>query len=238
MFRWVKRIDLTDVVAVLAAAGVAVPFIIEAAKADEQVAVGIAAAAQDFSTIGRAPTPEEIKTWDIDIRPDGLGLPPGEGTVAQGEEVYAMQCAHCHGDFGFGVSGYPPLVGGTAEDLHIQSVRSGPEKTIGSYWPYASTVFDYIRRAMPFGNAQSLTDDEVYALTAYLLNINGVIDDDVVMNAETLPKVKMPNEDGFVMDDRPDVVGTTCMKDCVDEVKITSRAKVLGVTPEGEDALR
>lgn len=192
--------------------------------------------ATSFHGIGSAPTEAEIAAWDIDIRPDGMGLPPGQGSVADGEEIFTTQCAHCHGDFGYGAGRYPALVGGTVEDLDVQSVRSGPEKTIGSYWPYASTLYDYINRAMPFGNAESLEPDQVYALTAYILNMNGIIDSDAVLDAKSLAAIKMPNEGGFYMDDRPDVHAEACMSDCRDEPKVVSNAKKLAVTPQEEAA--
>lgn len=192
-----------------------------------------------YAAIGRPAEPALLKAWDIDIRPDGQGLPPGKGTAAQGEEVYATQCAHCHGDFGYGISGYPPLVGGETAKLDVQPVQGGPEKTVGSYWPYASTLWDYIHRAMPFGNAQSLSADDTYALTAYILNMNGIIDYEHELNQDTLAEVTMPNEDGFYTDPRPDVVGTLCMTDCLDTApEIVSSAKKLAVTPEGEEAVR
>ncbi len=184
--------------------------------------------AEENLGLGRTVTPEEIAGWDIDIRTDGLGLPPGEGTFEQGEEVYMERCAHCHGEFGYGGgTRYPQLVGG--EDT---LTTDDPRKTVGSYWPYASTVFDYIRRAMPFGEAQTLSNDEVYSVTAFLLVLNGVIEEDVPMNSDTLPKVVMPNADGFYDDDRPDVANEACMQNCKDDVTIVSNAKKIGVTPE------
>jgi cytochrome c len=123
--------------------------------------------------LGREATPDEVAAWDIDVRPDGTGLPEGKGTVAEGEEVFAEQCASCHGDFGEGVDRWPVLAGGQGT---LKSDR--PVKTIGSYWPYLSTVWDYINRAMPFGHAQSLEPDQVYAITAYLLNMNDLVDAD------------------------------------------------------------
>lgn len=199
-----------------------------------------AASAGDEMTYGFGVTPskKEIAGWDIDIRPDGKGLPAGSGTYDEGETLYAEHCAACHGDFADGGGGrYPPLVGGSPSDLS-QSVRPGqPHKTIGSYWPYASTVFDYIKRAMPFGNAQSLTNDEVYAITGFLLAENDLHDSDEPMDADALKAVVMPNVDGFVDDPRPDVKNPHCMKDCFKSVEITSKA-TLGVTPTGEEALR
>ncbi len=149
--------------------------------------------------LGRPATPQEVAGWNVDIAPDGAGLPPGSGTAQQGEQVYAAKCASCHGTTGEGGIG-DRLVGGQGT-----LATAKPVKTIGSYWPYATTVFDYVRRAMPFTNPQSLTNDELYAVTAYLLYLNKIIGKDTVMNAQTLPKVKMPNRGGFVGDPRPDV---------------------------------
>ena len=120
--------------------------------------------------IGRIATPEEIAGWDIDIRPDGQGLPAGKGTVKQGEALYMERCAACHGEFGESAGRWPILSGGNGT-----LASHDPVKSIGSYWPYASTLIDYIRRAMPFGNAQSLTNDELYAVTAYVLYLNDVV---------------------------------------------------------------
>ena len=140
---------------------------------------------------GRLATPEEIALWDISIGPDGVGLPPGSGTPAQGAAVFAEKCAACHGDKGEGKTN-ARLVGG-------QITGPGPAvKTVGSYWPYATMVFDFTRRAMPWTAPKSLTDDEVYAVTAHILRLNGIIGDNDVMDAKTLPQVKMPNRDGFV----------------------------------------
>ena len=183
--------------------------------------------------LGRAATQDEVAAWDIDIRPDGAGLPPGRGTVERGEEVFLEQCAVCHGDFGEGAGRWPVLAGG-----HDTLDSDDPVKTIGSYWPYLSTVWDYVHRAMPFGDAQSLTDDEVYAITAYLLYANDLVDDDFELSHENFAEVRLPNEANFYMDDREKspLFGPrdACMKDCKDEVKITMRAAVLDVTPEGE----
>ncbi len=187
---------------------------------------------------GVKPTAEQIAGWDIDIRPDGMGLPEGSGTYEQGEEIFQEQCASCHGEFADGGGGrYPPLVGGTPEELSQDEKPGQPEKTIGSYWPYASTVFDYIKRAMPFGAAQTLSDDEVYALTAFLMVENDLHDEEQPMDAAALKAIKMPNEGGFFDDPRPDVKNVHCMKDCFKSVEIKSQA-TLGVTPTGEDALR
>jgi mono/diheme cytochrome c family protein len=143
--------------------------------------------------LGRPATPEEIAQWDISIGPDGAGLPPGTGTPQQGETVYTAKCLPCHGEKG---SGKPndQLVGGLGTLTGDQT----PVKTVGSFWPYATTLFDYVRRAMPFNAPRSLSNDEVYAVCAYILQLNGVIADDAAMNAQTLAKVQMPNRDGFI----------------------------------------
>jgi cytochrome c len=134
-----------------------------------------------------------LAPWDISIQPDGEGLPPGSGNAAAGAEIYAAKCLACHGEKGVGGPN-DRLVGGHGTLTELQQVR-----TIGSFWPEASTVFDYVRRAMPFQAPQSLTNDEVYALTAYLLAENGIIDEDDTMNARTLARVEMPNRDGFIL---------------------------------------
>ena len=161
----------------------------------------VAIVASAGSTIGRAQegpglgvpaTPEQVSGWAISILPDGTGLPAGSGTAAAGAEVYAEKCVACHGVDGAGMPN-DQLVGG-----HGTIATATPVRTIGSYWPYATTVFDYIRRAMPLVAPQSLTNDETYALTAYLLHLNGIIDEGDVMNARTLPRVEMPNHDNFV----------------------------------------
>ena len=133
----------------------------------------------------------DIAAWDISVGPDGAGLPPGSGTPAEGAVIYASKCAACHGDRGQGATN-ARLVGG-------QIKGDGPiVKTVGSYWPYATSVFDFVRRAMPWTTPKSLTDHEVYAVTAYVLRLNGIIGDADVMDAETLPRVRMPNRDGFI----------------------------------------
>ena len=148
--------------------------------------------------LGRAPTGEEIKAWDVTIPPDGKGLPPGSGTAAQGEPVYARRCASCHGERGENPK-YDRLVGGRGT-LNTDK----PVKTVGSYWPFATTLWSYINRAQPFDEPGSLTHEQVYAVTAYLLYLNGIIGEHDVLDARTLPAVRMPNRDGFVPDPRPD----------------------------------
>ena len=142
--------------------------------------------------LGRDVKPEEIAAWDMSIPPDGSGLPAGGGTAVEGAAVYNANCASCHGANGTGGPA-DPLVGGIGT---LASQK--PVKTVGSYWPYATTLFDYIRRAMPFNAPWSLSNDEVYAVSAYLLSLNGIIDQKARMDAQTLPQVQMPNREGFV----------------------------------------
>lgn len=219
--------------------------------------------------IGRDATQTEITAWDKDVMYDGTGLPEfdmekgkvvldedgkpkkAEGSVEWGEELYDAQCAMCHGDFGSGGKGYPTLAGGTKESLKLQRLNpadehpnpDSPVKTIGSFWPYASTLYWYIQDSMPFNHPKSLTNSETYALTAYLLSVNGItidgeeLGDDFVLNKENFIKIKMPNEDGFypevntpenpqqgvknmtalLSDPKIYGKGTRCMKDCIKE---------------------
>jgi S-disulfanyl-L-cysteine oxidoreductase SoxD len=143
--------------------------------------------------LGQAVSPAEMARWDVSIAPDGAGLPAGGGTPANGEAIYAAKCQACHGAKGAGEPN-DRLVGGQGT-----LTTATPVRTIGSYWPYATTVFDYVRRAMPYPQPRSLTDDEVYAVTAHLLHLNGIIGPDDEMNAQTLPKVRMPNRDNFIL---------------------------------------
>ena len=184
--------------------------------------------------IGKLATKIEVAGWDIDVRPDGVGAPKGSGNAIDGEEIYVNRCAACHGDFGEGVDRWPALVGG---DGTLAS--HDPEKTTGSYWPYASTIFDYVYRSMPFGEAQTLTHDETYKLVAYLLNMNEIIDEDFVLSDKNIGKIKMPNASGFLLPDpRPDVTkykdGQPCMKNCNVPVKIIGKARDIDVTPDDE----
>ncbi len=179
--------------------------------------------------LGRTALPAEIAAWDTDIRPDGRGLPDGEGSALEGESLYTEKCAACHGDFGEGVDRWPVLAGGqgTLRD-------SRPVKTLGSYWPYLSTAWDYIYRAMPYGDAASLTPGETYALVAYLLYLNDLVEDDFTLTRDGLAAFSLPNAPSFRNDDRPKVeypaLTTACMTDCKDKVDITARA--LDVTPD------
>jgi S-disulfanyl-L-cysteine oxidoreductase SoxD len=155
--------------------------------------VAATAASAQAPQFGQPIAPGDIAPWDISITPDGAGLPSGRGTVAQGEAVYAAKCQACHGEKGAGRPN-DALVGGAGSLAPDKT----PVKTVGSYWPYATTLFDYIRRAMPFQDSKSLTDDEVYAVSAYILNLNNIIGKDDVLDAQSLPKVAMPNRDGFI----------------------------------------
>jgi cytochrome c len=199
------------------------------------VATPLAAAGAGKLGLGREATPAEIAGWDIDVRPDGHGLPPGKGTVKQGEAIFEAQCAACHGEFGEGKDRWPALAGGLGSLKHDR-----PDKTVGSFWPEASTVFDYIKRAMPFGNAQSLSDDEIYALTAYILHMNDVIKDtSFELGQSNFTSIKMPNKDGFYDDDRETSEKSfwnrqVCMKDCKPQPKVLNRAQVLDVTPDSK----
>jgi S-disulfanyl-L-cysteine oxidoreductase SoxD len=189
------------------------------------------ASAEKFG-LGRAALPEEIAAWDGDVSPNGDGLPAGSGDAIVGEEIFAEQCAVCHGDFAEGIDNWPKLAGG-ADTLDHED----PLKTVGSYWPHLSTAFDYIKRSMPYGNAGTLSDDEVYAIVAYILYSNDLIEDDFVLSDETFADVELPNAQGFILDNRAETEyaiwsGEPCMENCKDEVKVTMRAMVLDVTPE------
>lgn len=163
------------------------------------LSIAVAAAVDAKYHFGRAATEAEIAAWNLDIDRDGKALPPGKGTVAEGEEIFALQCASCHGETGEGDIA-DQLVGGQGT-LNTDK----PVKTVGSYWPYAPTLFDYIRRAMPLSAPQSLSNDEVYALSAYILNLNEIVDENAVLDAQSMREIQMPNRDGFVPDPRPDV---------------------------------
>jgi cytochrome c len=162
-------------------------------------ACGSGAQAQSPYGIGRPATPAEIAGWNIDIGRDGSNLPKGSGSVSRGREVFAEQCASCHGEKGEGGLG-DRLAGGQGT---IGTAK--PIRTVGSYWPYAPTLFDYVRRAMPQNAPQSLSDEDVYAVSAYVLNLNGLVGADATLDAKSLAAVKMPNRDRFVGDARPDV---------------------------------
>ena len=201
-------------------------------------------------SFGRPATANEIKAWDIDALPDGTGLPVGEGSVEEGDELYEAQCASCHGDFGGGGNGYPQLAGGnqskdengiviTLKNQRVYGKTDAPKRTVGTFWPVATTLFTYIRDAMPYATPKSLSNNEVYAITAYLLAQNGIkidgeeMDEEYVLNAEKLSKVVLPNRNGFYPNiDGPTAIedvrafyadratnigsGTRCMTDCKD----------------------
>lgn len=198
------------------------------------VVAGATLAADKYG-LGRAATTAEVAAWDIDIRPDGAGLPEGSGTVFQGEGIWEEKCSSCHGDFGEAVDRWPVIAGGQ-DTLDTQD----PVKTVGSYWPYLSTVFDYVNRAMPFTEARSLEPDEVYALTAYIMSINDMVDDDFELSKSNFTSVRMPNENGFFPDDRLSTPifekVEPCMSNCMPKKpEVSMRARVLDVTPDVED---
>jgi mono/diheme cytochrome c family protein len=172
------------------------------------LACATAAQAQGAYGIGRVATPAEIAGWNIDIDRDGNNLPPGGGSVSHGRQVFDQQCASCHGPKGEGGLG-DKLVGGQGTLATPKPVR-----TVGSYWPYAPTLFDYIRRAMPQNAPQSLSNDDVYAVSAYILNLNGLLPAEATLDAKTLSAIKMPNRSMFVGDPRPDVENPACMTGC------------------------
>lgn len=147
--------------------------------------------------LGRQASADEVKAWDITIGPEGLELPDGGGSAVEGAQVYEVRCKECHGDQGIG--GDQAALIGEPEQLK----QAPPIKTVGSYWPFATTLFDYTRRAMPFEDPGTLTDDQAYAVTAYVLHLNGIIGEAEVMDRESLPRVEMPNRHGFIRDPRP-----------------------------------
>lgn len=189
--------------------------------------------------LGKRATEEEIAGWHIEVS-HNHNLPPGSGTAADGEELFDEQCASCHGSFGEGVGRNPVLAGGegTLKD------KQKPERTVGSYWPYASTLLDYTHRAMPFNSAQSLTWDETWSLAAYVLYLNDIIEDEeFIFSAESYHEITMPNVDGFVIKDKgvsnhtPDTYNTRCMKDCKDPASIAVKTALLGYGSGAEDVV-
>ena len=178
--------------------------------------------------LGTKPSAAQIAGWSIAVPPNGSDMPPGKGTVDQGSDVFGSECAMCHGTFGEGKAAYPRLAGGVGE------LASAPTKTVGSYWPYATTLYDYINRAMPFFAPHSLKPDQVYALTAFILNLNGIVHSNFVADAKSVAAVKMPNRNGFDWKDpRPFQHDPECMKNCVDpaSLKVTSNAAESHLTP-------
>jgi len=210
---------------------------------------------------GRTPTANELKAWDSDIMPDGTGLPEGKGSVEDGDELYEEQCAACHGDFGAGGVGYPTLSGGSISSLKNQRTAPGmdaPKRTIGTYWPKASTLIWYIRDAMPYAHPKSLNDDQLYALTAYLLSVNNikvdgeVMEDEFVLSNKNFSKIEMPNKDGFYpnIDGKDGVenvrkffadgknygaIGKRCMSNCKDPGMKGAKPTVMRIGIEMKD---
>src|ERR1700754_5152501 len=182
----------------LGLAALAVAMLLCAARAEAQGPYGI----------GRAATPAEIAGWNLDVGGDGSSLPPGSGSGRHGREIFDQQCAACHGAKGEGGIG-DRLAGGQGTLATPKPVR-----TVGSYWPYAPTLFDYIRRAMPQSAPQSLSSEDVYAVSAYILNLNGLLSADATLDAGTLRAIKMPNRSMFVSDPRPDIKNQVCMTGC------------------------
>jgi cytochrome c len=181
--------------------------------------------------LGRPASEDEIVAWNRDVMPDGRGLPEGAGSVLEGDELFAESCAACHGDFAEGVGNWPKLAGGIGT---LDQDR--PLKTVGSFWPYLTTAWDYINRTMPYGDAQTLTPDEVYAVLAYILYSNDLVDEDFILNRENLAEFEMPNRNGFIVDDRseveiPDFSQAPCMIDCKGAVTITKNVAVPEVNP-------
>ncbi len=202
-------------------------------KASGAMGTGEPVPARDATLgLGRQALPEEIAAWNVDVLPDGRGLPEGAGDVYTGEEVFAEKCAACHGDFAEGVDNWPVLAGGfdTLAD-------KDPVKTVGSYWPHLTTVWDYVHRSMPFGQAGTLTADETYAIVAYILYSNDLVDDEFELNRDNLATFELPNGGGFVVDDRAEREYAEwrtepCMRNCKDSVEITRHATFLDVTPD------
>ena len=198
-------------------------------------ASGVDAAPAARFGLGKPATPAEIAGWDIDVRGDGAGLPTGRGSVAQGQDLYDAKCAACHGTFGESNS-YLQIAGGVGTLASDQPIR-----TTGSKLNAAPTLFDYIRRAMPFNAPQSLATDEVYALTAYVLNLNDILPSDAVVDQDSLPKVRMPNRDGFTTahgfmrrDGKPDTANVACMRDCASEVRLSSEIPAYALDVHGD----
>lgn len=201
----------------------------------QQIATQAAVKTSSKLGLGRPALPDEIKAWDTDVRPDGKGLPPGKGTVKQGDVIFQAQCASCHGEFGEGAGRWPVLAGGAGT---LKADR--PDKTIGSFWPDLSTAFDYIKRAMPYGNARSLNDDEIYAVIAYLLSMNDIVkDENFELSDKNFTSIKMPNATAFFDDDRETSEKQfwkkdPCMKDCRSAPKVIGRAISVDVTPDSK----
>lgn len=184
------------------------------------VMAGPVAAGEHGYHLGSPISQKDLEKWNIDVRSDGAGLPEGSGTVKKGEPIYAEKCAACHGEFGEGVGRNPILFGGEGT---LDTDR--PQRRVGGFWPYAPTLFDYIRRTMPFGDGQTLSTDEIYSLVALILNMNELWDEEKVLTRKELIEIKMPNRDGFITKDpRPDTLSRPCMRNCAKKPVIKSRA--------------
>lgn len=217
MSRW-----RSERLAVLAAAGIATLASL-ALAAEPGTKHGV-----DYYGYGTVPTAAQIAGWSIAVRPDGQGLPPGRGTVDKGADIYAQNCAACHGTFGEGEGRFPKLAGGG------KLTGDRPVPTVGNYWPYATTLYDYVNRAMPFPAPHSLKPDQIYAIVAYILNLNNIVPNNFIADAKSLPQVKMPNRHGFIWKDpRPDTHDKECMTNCRNPaaVKISSTAEGKSLTP-------
>ena len=193
-------------------------------------AIAFSAEKAGYYGYGKQISDREISGWDIDIRPDGTGLPQGSGSVEDGEMLYEEKCAQCHGSFGEGVGRFPVLAGGEGS---LTDTR--PSKTVGSFWAHTSTLWDYIHRTMPFAQPESLEDNEVYSLTAYVLYLNDLVEDDFVLTRENFTSVQLPNKANFVPDPRPDVHNTRCMKNCKSKGSIKIVSSVLPVAAENAE---
>ena len=182
--------------------------------------------------IGKTASKQEIAGWDIDVRPDGHGLPDGGANASDGEDLYDEKCASCHGTFGEGEGSWPKLIG------ERSSIKTGikPEKTVGTFWASPSTLMDYIHRAMPFTQPQSLSWDETWAISAYVLYLNDIIDEDFLFNRESFAQVVMPNSGNFIADQRPDVKAERCMKNCKQASDISVKVALLGYASGAEDS--
>lgn len=228
-----RSVDFLRSIAAAAVAAAVVIAVVPVQSPAQQIAARESVKGSPKLGLGRPALAEEIAAWDTDVRADGHGLPPGKGSVKQGDEIFQAQCAACHGEFGEGVGRWPVLAGGQGT---LRADR--PDKTIGSFWPSLSTVFDYIKRAMPYGNARSLSDDDVYALTAYLLSMNDVIkDENFELNDKNFTSIRMPNAAAFYDDDRETAEKQfwnkePCMKNCRSTPKVTGRAVSIDVTPD------
>jgi S-disulfanyl-L-cysteine oxidoreductase SoxD len=228
MSSWPRLLAASAVVGLLAGGAIV-------ANSAENPRGNTAAKPSQKMSLGRQALPQEIAAWDTDVRPDGRGLPVGRGTVKQGDELFQERCASCHGEFGQGAGRWPVLAGGQGT---LKADR--PDKTIGSFWPDLSTLYDYLKRAMPYGNARSLTDDETYALVAFLLNLNDIVrDENFELNDKNFTSIKLPNAAAFFEDDRETSEKKfwnkdPCMSNCRGVPKVTGKAISVDVTPDGK----